>query len=372
MNCPICKNKDLRHIYELAGGSATQHKLHQTLESALGEEKVSVDLYGCKKCGFVFNAGFNAGKIEYSLNYDNTTDNSEYFYSYLVGLAGELYEKYGLADKRIIEVGCGKGHFMKILYDLGAKNIKGFDPSYIRYDPLIDDLVVREFLREGSVKEKADFIVCRHVLEHIQDPDNFVRSVSECLAKGGTAYFESPDLEWTVEHEVFFDFFYEHCNYFTKSSLTYLFRQFGFSDFTLKNGLDGQFLQMEARRGGTADIDLPGTVDFGRIEEFLDRKISEYGKMIPSFGRFIIWGAGAKGVTFLNRLDISSDRCPYVIDINPNKQNKFVPITGQKIASPEILREEEADNIIIMNPAYGEEIKAIAKKNNYKGNFILL
>jgi hypothetical protein len=61
-----------------------------------------------------------------------------------------------------------------------------------------------------------------------------------------------------------------------------------------------------------------------------------------------------------------------VIDINPKKHNKFVPITGQKIVSPQILMEENIKNIIVMNPAYKDEIISCAKKYGFQGNFIIL
>lgn len=349
-----------------------QHKLHLTLKSALSEQKVTVDLYGCKKCGFVFNADFDVKKTEYSLSYENTQDNSEYFYLYLVRLAERLYKKYRLVDKKIVEVGCGKGHFMKIIYDLGAKDIKGFDPSYVNYDSFIDRLVIKKFLKQENIKEKADFIICRHVLEHVLDPNNFILSVAKCLADDGVIYFEFPDLEWIVEHEVFFDFFYEHCNYFTKKSVSFLFSKFGFNNIVLNHGLMGQYFQLEISRGVSKDSRSCKSTDFDRITKFIDKKSAEYKKMVSVFGRFLIWGAGAKGVTFLNRLNITPSQCSYVVDINLNKQNKFIPITGQKIVSPEILKKEKINNIIIMNPVYEKEIKIIAAKYNYKGKFTLL
>ena len=37
-----------------------------------------------------------------------------------------------------------------------------------------------------------------------------------------------------------------------------------------------------------------------------------------------IWGAGAKGFTFLNILDKNASLIKYVVDINPKKQNKYI------------------------------------------------
>ena len=50
----------------------------------------------------------------------------------------------------------------------------------------------------------------------------------------------------------------------------------------------------------------------------------------------VLWGAGSKGVTFLNTFKIK-DEIQYIVDINPRKQGKFVAGSGQKIISPDFL-----------------------------------
>jgi SAM-dependent methyltransferase len=357
MICPICKSTNLQFIYEFADSPATQHNLYSTLSDALKEEKVMISLYGCKDCQFVFNANFDISKIVYSSNYDNSQENSEYIQDYLQELAKRLIEKYDLKNKNVIEVGCGKGYFLKILYDLGVKNIKGFDPTYIDNDSEIDKLVIKYFFNKETAKEKADFIICRHVLEHVPNPREFVSLIEGCLSENGTMYFEFPDLGWIIKNKTFFDFFHEHYSYFTKNSAIALFN--GFQNIIFNYGLKGQYFQLEISRNSV-------------ISQFIDEKINAYNKIINGLSNFAVWGAGAKGAVFLNRLNIHRDKCRYIIDINPNKQGKFIPITGQEIVSPEILGKEKIDNIIIMNSIYEKEIKTLAAKYNYKGKFILL
>lgn len=349
-----------------------QNKLYPVLTNALNEKKVVINLYGCRKCGLVFNADFDIKKTAYSSSYDNEQANSKYFHSYLIRLAERLNKKYKLVDKKVVEVGCGKGHFLKILYDFGVKNIKGFDPSYINYNPDIDRLVTKEFFNKENIKKRVDFIICRHVLEHISNPREFIPSVTRCLTHNGAMYFEFPDLEWIIKNRTFFDFFYEHCNYFSKRAIIRLFHQFGFQNIIFKYGLNGQYFQLEISRNGNMDYNDYPLINFNKISQFLNKQIKEYRKFIRGLKNFVIWGAGAKGVAFLNRLEVSRKQCKYVIDINPNKNKKFIPITGQTIVSPEILEKEKIGNIIIMNPMYEKEIKTLAAKYNYKGKFILL
>ena len=45
-----------------------------------------------------------------------------------------------------------------------------------------------------------------------------------------------------------------------------------------------------------------------------------------------------------------------VVDINPHKQEQYVPITGHRIFSPEFLKKEPPDHVLVMNPQYEKEI----------------
>lgn len=295
MNYPICQNNNLEFIYRFADGPAMQNKLYYSLKSVLKEEKVSINLYGCKDCGFVFNADFNPKKIEYSSRYDNSQDNSPYFFQYIIGIVKKLNKKYNLRDKNVAEIGCGKGRFLKLLYDQGVKKIKGFDPSCANHNPQIDKLAIKKFFNIKNVKKKVDCIICRRVLEHVPDPREFTSSITNCLTNNGIMYFEFPSLEWIVKNKTFFDFFYEHCNYFTKSSVTVLFGQFGFENVIFNYGLGGQYFQLEISRSSPRNSKKEQSfqsVNFNQVSQFITEKINTYQKMIDGIDNFAIWGWG--------------------------------------------------------------------------------
>jgi FlaA1/EpsC-like NDP-sugar epimerase len=72
--------------------------------------------------------------------------------------------------------------------------------------------------------------------------------------------------------------------------------------------------------------------------------------------RVVLWGAGAKGATFLNALrEVSS--IEYIVDVNPHKHGRFVPGTGQQVVNPEFLKTYRPDLVVITNPNYEQEIK---------------
>jgi hypothetical protein len=77
--------------------------------------------------------------------------------------------------------------------------------------------------------------------------------------------------------------------------------------------------------------------------------------------RVVLWGAGSKGVTFLNAFK-HCGQIEFAVDINPRKQGLYVPGTGQKIVAPEFLKDYQPDVVLVMNPLYMAEIQKLAKK----------
>jgi hypothetical protein len=79
--------------------------------------------------------------------------------------------------------------------------------------------------------------------------------------------------------------------------------------------------------------------------------------------RVALWGSGSKAVAFLTTLGVG-DAVEMVTDINPNRHNHFMPVTGQRIVGPEELGSLKPDIVIVMNRIYRDEIaKALSAVN---------
>jgi len=161
-----------------------------------------------------------------------------------------------------------------------------------------------------------------------------------------------PTFDWIVTKNAFWDIFFEHCNYFTEESLCVMFEEAMSGNF-----FGGQYIYLWADLSKIRRT-IPGDVKFKKYSSLtFDKKIKEYKDIIEHSGSLAIWGAGAKGSTFLNLLDKERKHVQYVIDINPAKQNKFIGGTGHPIFEPDILLKRPVENILIMNENYKEEIR---------------
>jgi hypothetical protein len=70
----------------------------------------------------------------------------------------------------------------------------------------------------------------------------------------------------------------------------------------------------------------------------------------------IVWGAGAKAVTFLNIIDPAGALITHVVDVNPRKAGRFIGGSGQQIVDPSAVSELRPEVVILMNPIYRNEI----------------
>jgi len=76
--------------------------------------------------------------------------------------------------------------------------------------------------------------------------------------------------------------------------------------------------------------------------------------------KYAIWGGASKGVIFaLHLLRRGAILPDLVIDINPFKQRKYMPVTGMRVSSPEegMSGLTPDDVILVMNSNYFDEIK---------------
>ena len=71
----------------------------------------------------------------------------------------------------------------------------------------------------------------------------------------------------------------------------------------------------------------------------------------------MLWGAGSRGVQFLTFAD-RERRLAAVVDVNPRKWGRYLPVTAHRVQPPETLAELRPEAVIITNPSYRDEIGA--------------
>ncbi len=366
--CPLCESHRLASFLKRSQVPVHQNLVVARQDAARSVTRGELDLVACEDCGFVFNRAFDLARLAYGEDYDNTQSCSAYFDAYLDGLAEDLVERQGVRNSTIVEVGCGKGQFLRKLVSFPGANNQGFgfDPSYVGPDTGLDGRLAfrRCYYDDTCTDVAADVVVCRHVIEHVPEPMALLRSVRAALAHSPKArvFFETPCVEWILRNRVVWDFFYEHCSLFTAASLSLAFQRAGFAVERVEHIFGGQYLWLEARVSDevlpTAQVKLETAMlarDYGAAEASLQRKWLARLLELKTRGNVALWGAGAKGATFANLADPDCTLIDCVVDLNPNKQGRYIPGSGHPIVAPADLPLRGVKSAVLMNPNYREE-----------------
>lgn len=366
--CALCGRIEKEAFLVRSGVPVHQNLPRPTRAEALAVRRGDLELVACSACGLVWNRAFDPALTQYGEGYDNDQGFSGAFSDHTRALVESLRAERGERD-RIVEIGCGNGSFLRAVCASTEASGLGLDPSY-EGPEVVDGGRVR-FLREklgrgaplGGVPE-AGVVLCRHVIEHIDEPLDLLGIARDMLGPGGLAYFETPDVVPILEGVVLYDFFYEHCSYFTPRSLSFAFERAGFGAASIEHVFGGQYLFARARRGEPSGR---GPDDGGHVAalaaRYRERERARIAHVdrgldgLASRGAVAVWGAGAKGVTFAGLFDARADRLAGVVDINPRKQGMFVPGTGHPIFGPRELSDRGITDVVVMNPVYLDEVR---------------
>ncbi|HUZ34065.1 MAG TPA: class I SAM-dependent methyltransferase [Xanthobacteraceae bacterium] len=386
--CPNCGSERCVGFYAVHGVPTNSCLLVSDRQQALDFQTGDIALSFCQTCGFIFNALWQPDRTVYSEQYEETQGFSPTFNTFHRRLAEELVERHQLHEKDVLEIGCGKGEFLSLICELGRNRGVGYDPSFVpaRLDGHAQQIrFVRDFFTESTAESPPDFVCCKMTLEHIGETRRFVDAVRRLASaeRGTVVFFQIPDVRRILSETAFWDIYYEHCSYFSPASLAYLFRHAGFEVLRTSTGYDDQYLMIEAR-AATDGLDVASIAAerqemetlAGQAADFtaaVDRIAGEWRaqlhQRIVRSRRTVLWGSGSKAVAFLTTLGIR-DEIEYVVDINPFRQGRFVPGTGQRIVPPSFLAQYRPDLVIVMNPIYCGEIGAELRRQGVSAELV--
>ena len=370
MNCPLCNHDCSGALETRVFGPqlvpALNNTVYPTRDQALAAESGMVDIVACPACDLVFNRAFDPTIARYDTAYDASRHNSPYYNRHQSDLVEVLSKKLD-ESSQVLEVGCGDCFFLKSICDRAKCRGTGIDPCMT--DAAINDrIALAPHIDSLPDEQKFSMLILQHVLEHISNPLHFLKNLGEIrLDPGAPVFIEVPALEWILENGMWFDFTHEHINYFTASTISNLTRAAGFEVEQVSEGYEGQYLLVHARYTGHP-VSQPPEASGSDYSSKAEQKKDALLQLVRHEERFAIWGASGKGVLFLSGLprDVLQ-KVNFAVDINPAKQNKFLPVSGVRVAHPEELQDVQS-LVFIMNPAYQTEILGMMKSMNINSN----
>ncbi len=332
--CPVCDGDSLAALFERGRVPTVLNRLYAGCSRARRALTGQLEIVVCRSCGFAFNRRFNPSLVAYDTDYENDQGNSPAFAAYISAMADRVLRALDGRDSiEIVEIGCGQGGFLRALIERAPGRIAtaiGCDPAWRSPAPRGPVRIERRAFDASVIPLAAmqvDAIISRHVIEHVPEPFHFLREIRNALPASwnGRLFLETPSLEWILRNSVPYDFFYEHCSYFSAPALRHVLARAGFRPRVVEPVFAGW-------RGRLPSLRVRGGI--------------------------AIWGAGAKGITLANALDPTAHWITCLVDINPAKQDRFTPMSAHAVCSPLQATQRGVATVIVANPNYRSEIKA--------------
>jgi hypothetical protein len=340
--CPLCLSEKLEIGPIINGCPPLQNVLFKSRNRAKQAAKLSSQFLYCKQCHFLFNPKFEESIITYDEHYNNNQLASESYRNHVEEMIKWLVRKRSIScSSRILEIGCGNGYFLSRLKSLSNATVNGYDPAYTGQFGL-NDCIVREYFRPSE--DKYDLIIIRSALEGMIQFDETMLSAVGSLTENGAVFIETISLDDLLRRNDFTGFFHEAARYFSFSSVQKLCSNHGLEVYCstpLFGGLNTGTIAIRRSKAGD-----------------MQKCIEKAQTVVRQNTKIAVWGAAGRAISLLCQLGWDDSIVRYAVDIDADKQNKYMPITGQKIISPKEIIEWKPEVVIIANPNYVEEIKA--------------
>lgn len=208
-------------------------------------DRDDVSVLRCEKSGVILLSRSDHMNIEHYekrkfFRYWGTQDRKQ---ALLTGLedAQRRFEqfKHIIANKKWIDVGTGAGGILELLSPLALETAAVEPQEQAR--KALTDLGYKVYPSvEDARGDDFDVVTMFHVLEHLTNPIDTLKSIKDKMAKGGKIVIEVPHakdfLISFLENEAFksFSFWSEHLILHTRESLDIFLKTAGFSNIIIK------------------------------------------------------------------------------------------------------------------------------------------
>ena len=256
--CPVCKAEEKeKHLLVV-------------------DHNVSNDVFTitkCCKCGFLFTNPIptkeTIGNYYKSNNYISHSGTKKGLINYIYHFVRnyQLFKKERLIsnlsnEKTLLDIGCGTGEFLSYCKNKGWNTV-GTEPD-LQTRERIKNLTIFPGLNSKELGENSFSIVTMwHVLEHVYDLEDDLKTISSLIKKGGylivaVPNHESFDAEIYKENWVAYDVPI-HLYHFRKKDIKALFSKFNFELSNIKPLIfDAYYISLlsEKKKGGNFILGL--------------------------------------------------------------------------------------------------------------------
>ena len=318
------------------------------------DDSVNLEIFQCVYCGLVQH---NLAPVPYYKEVIRAVAFSSEMGKFRIEQLRNWVKENNLENKKILEVGCGRGEYIDLLISAGATKVSGIEyaqksvlTAREKYPQIYQGYLDLDFELPGDFE--FDAFTVFSFLEHWPNPNQGLRLIHSVLNEGGVGLVEVPNFELILNKGLYSEFTTDHIFYFDKKSFTFLLEKNGFEVVSIESVWYDYILSAKVRKRPSLDIKNFLNIQ-SRIKSQLTEFISQHG-----VGEVAIWGAGHQALAVI-AMAKAANQVKYIVDSAPFKQGKYTPATHLPIVSPEFLGASPPKAVIVMAAGYSNEIVQI-------------
>ena len=349
-----------------------------------------LELHFCQACNHVQLGHVVDPKILYQKDYLYVSRTSAEFVRHLRDYASDMVDRFRLEPGSLVaDIGSNDGTCLSFFKQAGMR-VLGVDPATaiaeaataagIETVPGFFSLSLAEELRKKY--GPAAFITSHNACAHIDQLDDVVRGVEHWLKDDGLFVLEVGYFA-DVYSNLFFDTIYhEHLDYHTVAPFRNLFARTGMELISVERiKPQGGSIRVMAQKAG-GNLPLNGSVEelvefersigldrastlttFGENIGHLGAKLRALLETLRSQGKAIAaYGAPTKAVTLLSHFQIGTEHLDFVVEDNPLKHGRFLPLSHIPVVPTAELYRRKPDFLLILAWNFAEPIMAMHRR----------
>jgi len=334
-----------------------------------------------------------------NVDYSYTSSNSKTSRAHWNEFAQYLFSHLNFGESNILEVGSNDGFLLEVIQNCGHR-VLGVDASDFMANFAnekgiktlkgifgeSEELLMEIFEFSNTYK----IIIANNVLNHSNNPVNFIRCVKKLLSSDGIFVFEVPYWFETIKSLHFDQIYHEHVTYFTVKSARELLKVAGLEIVNVEVvNYHGGSLRITAAHTGSSESNLVENMIemerkeglfsvlryekyFSDISKLKDTFMNEVEKTKKSGMTLFGVGAAAKANTLLTFYNLNHTYLDFILDASKFKQGKITPVTKVPIYSDSHV--SDLNNLVGIVLAWniGDEVKKNILNINSRVEFMIL
>ena len=351
--CLLCKNKKITEVFSLGNLFVSNFVDKKYVKKGI---KAPLKLLYCKKCSLIQLSHIAPQEIMYKRFYWYRSGVTKIMKQGLHNIFKESLKYIKLKKNDVIlDIGANDGTLLSYYKSKSLKTI-GCEPAknLQKYLKKNCNFTLKNFWNKNELNElilknnlkKPKVITAIGMFYDLEDPNKFIKDVSDSLDNNGIFIAQLMCLKSMIEKNDLGNICHEHIEFYSLKSLKFLFEKNGLEIFKIEeNDINGGSYRIYCRKFNKGSIKLKNENVLKLLKGFTKR-VEKNKKMTVKFinkklqqgKKIYLYGASTKGNTVLQYYGLNHKKIPYAAERSPEKWGKYTIGTGIKIITEKMAR----------------------------------